>query len=52
MVKGDMQLDIMECGVKREIPIREGQMFLLPAKIPHSPQRFPDTIGNLQCYIY
>ena len=45
MIKGNMQLDIMEGGIKREILIKEGQIFLLPSRIPHSPQRFPDTIG-------
>jgi hypothetical protein len=38
MIKGDMRLDIMEKNVLRQIPIREGEFFLLPARIPHSPQ--------------
>jgi 3-hydroxyanthranilate 3,4-dioxygenase len=45
MIKGDMQLNIMECGMKREIPIKEGEIFVLSGRIPHSPQRFENTIG-------
>lgn len=44
-LKGDMQLNVMERGERKEIPIREGEMFLLPARIPHSPQRFENTVG-------
>lgn len=45
MMKGDMQVNIMECGQRREIPILEGQIFVLPGCIPHSPQRLENTIG-------
>lgn len=44
-LKGDMRLDIMECGKLREVVIREGEMFTLPGRVPHSPQRFADTVG-------
>ena len=32
-------------GTVRDIPIRAGEIFLLPARVPHSPQRLPDSIG-------
>lgn len=44
-VKGDMILKIKENGQDQDIPIKEGEMFLLPAYVPHSPQRFKDTVG-------
>ena len=28
-----------------DVPIKEGELFLLPGRIPHSPQRFSHTIG-------
>ncbi len=34
-----------EDGTFRDIPIREGDMFLLPPNIPHNPVRFVDTVG-------
>ncbi|MGE0354304.1 MAG: 3-hydroxyanthranilate 3,4-dioxygenase [Gemmatimonadales bacterium] len=44
-IEGDITLRIMEDGKARDIPIREGEMFLLPAGIPHSPQRPANTVG-------
>lgn len=44
-VEGDITLRIIENGALREIPIREGEMFLLPSRIPHSPQRPANTVG-------
>jgi 3-hydroxyanthranilate 3,4-dioxygenase len=44
-IEGDIILRIIENGQVREIPIREGEMFLLPAGIPHSPQRPANTVG-------
>lgn len=32
-------------GVVRDIPIQAGEIFLLPARVPHSPQRMPDSVG-------
>jgi 3-hydroxyanthranilate 3,4-dioxygenase len=44
-LEGDITLRIIEDGQVREIPIREGEMFLLPPGIPHSPQRPAQTVG-------
>eukprot|EP01031_Cornospumella_fuschlensis_P049069 gene49069-60066_t len=42
--RGDMELIIMNPD-QQTIKIKEGEFFLLPAGIPHSPQRFADTVG-------
>ena len=34
-----------EDGKAVEVPIREGEMFLLPPRIPHNPVRDANTIG-------
>lgn len=44
-LEGDMQLPIRENGKTRIIDIKEGDIFLLPPKVEHSPQRFPNTVG-------
>jgi 3-hydroxyanthranilate 3,4-dioxygenase len=44
-LKGDMLLKTIQAGKLIDIPIREGEVFLLPPKLPHSPQRFADTLG-------
>lgn len=44
-IEGDMLLKIMEDGRPRDVQIREGEVFLLPPRVPHSPQRFKNTIG-------
>ena len=44
-LKGDMVLRVMEDGMPRDIRIQEGEIFLLPAHLQHSPQRFADTVG-------
>ena len=45
MIEGDMLLKVVADGEQRDIPIREGEMLLLPPRVPHSPQRFADTVG-------
>ena len=44
-IKGDMCLRVMEEGGPRDITIREGEVFLLPSHVYHSPQRFENTVG-------
>jgi 3-hydroxyanthranilate 3,4-dioxygenase len=44
-LKGDITLRIIDGGRRRDIPIREGEIFLLPPHVLHSPQRPADTIG-------
>lgn len=44
-LEGDMVLKVVEDGQFRDIPIRQGEVLLLPSRVPHSPQRFPDTVG-------
>jgi 3-hydroxyanthranilate 3,4-dioxygenase len=44
-VEGDIVLRVIEDGQPTDIPIRQGDVFLLPAGIPHSPQRPPNTVG-------
>jgi 3-hydroxyanthranilate 3,4-dioxygenase len=44
-IEGDMVLRVMENGKLRDITIKEGEVFLLPAHLHHSPQRFADTAG-------
>ena len=40
-----MLLKVVDGGQPRDLIIREGESFLLPAHVPHSPQRFPHTVG-------
>jgi len=44
-VEGDITLPIIEDGKVRVIEIKEGEIFLLPARVPHSPQRPAGTVG-------
>ncbi|MEX0899555.1 MAG: 3-hydroxyanthranilate 3,4-dioxygenase [Gammaproteobacteria bacterium] len=44
-VEGSMLLKTMQDGKPVDIEIHEGEMFVLPARVPHSPQRFANTVG-------
>jgi 3-hydroxyanthranilate 3,4-dioxygenase len=44
-IEGEMLLKTVQDGEFVEIPIREGELYLLPPRVPHSPQRFKDTVG-------
>ena len=41
----DMVLRIMEAGGPRDMPIRAGEVFLLPPHVRHSPQRPAGSVG-------
>jgi 3-hydroxyanthranilate 3,4-dioxygenase len=44
-LEGDMSLRVVEQGQIRELPIRQGDVLLLPPQTPHSPQRPAGTVG-------
>ncbi len=44
-LEGDVVVRIQEDGKIVDIPIKQGDMFLLPGRTPHSPQRGPNTVG-------
>ena len=44
-VEGDMVLKVMDNHNRVDITIKEGEIFILPKNIPHSPQRFQNTVG-------
>ena len=45
-LRGDMVLRVWEDGAPATSPIREGEVFLLPAHVRHSPQRpVPGSVG-------
>lgn len=44
-LEGDIKVTIQEDGKAVEIPIREGEMFLLPARVPHQPARPAGSVG-------
>jgi len=44
-LEGDIIVTIQENGKAVQVPIKEGDIFLLPPKVPHNPIRFKDTIG-------
>ena len=45
MIEGDMVLKTVQDGRVTDVPIREGEIYLLPADVPHSPQRPAGSVG-------
>ena len=43
--EGEMVLKVQDDGVARDIPIHAGELFYLPPRVPHSPQRMEASIG-------
>lgn len=44
-LEGDVEVTIQENGNAVKVPIKEGEIFLLPPRIPHSPKRGANTVG-------
>lgn len=44
-LEGDINVRIQEDGKAVDVPIKAGEMFLLPPKIPHSPMRSEGSVG-------
>ena len=44
-LEGDILVKIQEGGKAVEVPIKEGEIFLLPARVPHSPIRATNSVG-------
>ena len=44
-LEGDMVLRVAEQGTLRDVPIRAGDILLLPPATPHSPQRSAGSVG-------
>jgi 3-hydroxyanthranilate 3,4-dioxygenase len=44
-IEGDIVVKTIQDGKIVDVTIREGEMFLLPPHIPHSPQRPANTVG-------
>ncbi|MSQ79060.1 MAG: 3-hydroxyanthranilate 3,4-dioxygenase [Flavobacteriaceae bacterium] len=44
-LEGNIVVKIVEDGKPVDIHINEGDIFLLPPRTPHSPQRGPNTVG-------
>ena len=44
-VEGDIVLKIIDKGTPKDVHIKEGDIYVLPPKVPHSPQRGANTVG-------
>ncbi len=44
-VEGEITVKVQDEGKMVEMQIKEGDIFLLPPRIPHNPSRGPNTVG-------
>lgn len=44
-LEGDISVKIQEGGNAVDVPIKEGEIFLLPSRVPHNPIRGKNTVG-------
>ena len=44
-LEGDINVKLQVDGKAVDVPIKEGEMFLLPSKVPHSPGRSENSVG-------
>ena len=44
-LEGEAVLRLQEDGQVRDVPIKAGEMFYLPPRVPHSPQRMAGGVG-------
>lgn len=44
-LEGEMVLKIQRDGQAQDVPIRAGEVYYLPPRVPHSPQRMAGSIG-------
>lgn len=45
-IEGDIIIRIVDHqGIHRDVPVREGELFLVPPNVPHSPRRPSGTVG-------
>lgn len=44
-LEGEMELRTIQDGERVDIPIRAGEVLMLPPRVPHSPQRGEDSVG-------
>jgi 3-hydroxyanthranilate 3,4-dioxygenase len=44
-LEGDIVVKIIDNGKHIDVPIKEGEIYLLPANTPHSPRRGANTVG-------
>ena len=44
-IEGDIVVKVVEDGTPKDVHIKQGEVFYLPPRTPHSPQRPANTIG-------